>query len=102
MECIINFLSSHTLRVCVCSLEFPLLTVAYVSSILYRSQLLIAFLTLRRFVVHCSISLNESRAEKERAQTPPLNPDSKDCGILSCRPAFIQRFAGIKVRHSNT
>ncbi|GLG98073.1 Solute carrier organic anion transporter family member [Gryllus bimaculatus] len=23
--------------------------------------------------------------------------DSKDCGILTCRPAFLQRFAGIKV-----
>lgn len=24
--------------------------------------------------------------------------DTKDCGILKCRPSFIQRYAGIKVR----
>ncbi|CAD1475867.1 unnamed protein product, partial [Heterotrigona itama] len=42
-----------------------------------------------------SSGLVDHRTEKERAQTPPFNPDSKDCGILSCRPAFIQRFAGI-------
>lgn len=55
----------------------------------------------RDFIIKCH-SRNPSasmvdRTEKERAQTPPFNPDSKDCGILSCRPAFIQRFAGIKV-----
>ncbi|RLU16216.1 hypothetical protein DMN91_011976 [Ooceraea biroi] len=55
----------------------------------------------RDFIIKCH-SRNPSasmvdRAEKERAQTPPFNPDSKDCGILSCRPAFVQRFAGIKV-----
>ncbi|XP_024222372.1 solute carrier organic anion transporter family member 3A1 isoform X2 [Bombus vosnesenskii] len=44
-----------------------------------------------------SSGLVDHRTEKERAQTPPFNPDSKDCGILSCRPAFIQKFAGIKV-----
>ncbi|KAF3424423.1 hypothetical protein E2986_11215 [Frieseomelitta varia] len=54
----------------------------------------------RDFIIKCH-SRNPSasmvdRTEKERAQTPPFNPDSKDCGILSCRPAFIQRFAGIK------
>jgi organic anion transporter 3A len=37
------------------------------------------------------------RTEKERTQTPPINPDLKDCGILNCRPVFIQKFAGIKV-----
>ncbi|XP_015600902.1 solute carrier organic anion transporter family member 3A1 [Cephus cinctus] len=55
----------------------------------------------RDFIIKCH-SRNPSasivdRAEKERAQTPPINPDSKDCGILTCRPVFIQRFAGIKV-----
>ncbi|XP_012149135.1 solute carrier organic anion transporter family member 3A1 isoform X4 [Megachile rotundata] len=55
----------------------------------------------RDFIIKCH-SRNPSasmvdRTEKERPQTPPFNPDSKDCGILSCRPAFIQRFAGIKV-----
>ncbi|XP_043287756.1 solute carrier organic anion transporter family member 5A1 isoform X2 [Venturia canescens] len=55
----------------------------------------------RDFIIKCH-SRNPSasmvdRTEKERAQTPPINPDSKDCGILSCRPAFVQRFAGIKV-----
>jgi len=53
------------------------------------------------YIAHCLI-LHMSRAEKERAQTPPFNPDSKDCGILTCRPAFIQRFAGIKVRMYHT
>ncbi|XP_058810362.1 solute carrier organic anion transporter family member 5A1 [Phymastichus coffea] len=56
----------------------------------------------RDFIIKChsrnpSASMVVDRPEKERAQTPPINPDSKDCGILSCRPAFIQRFAGIKV-----
>lgn len=37
------------------------------------------------------------RTEKERPQTPPINIDSKDCGILNCRPIFIQQFASIKV-----
>ncbi|XP_046468957.1 solute carrier organic anion transporter family member 3A1 isoform X1 [Neodiprion pinetum] len=55
----------------------------------------------RDFIIKCH-SRNPSasmvdRTEKERAQTPPINPDSKDCGILTCRPIFIQRFAGIKV-----
>ncbi|XP_014616606.1 PREDICTED: solute carrier organic anion transporter family member 5A1 isoform X2 [Polistes canadensis] len=55
----------------------------------------------RDFIIKCH-SRNPSasmvdRTEKERAQTPPFNPDLKDCGILSCRPAFIQKFAGIKV-----
>lgn len=26
-----------------------------------------------------------------------LSTDTKDCGILSCRPAFLQKFSGIKV-----
>ncbi|KYM80179.1 Solute carrier organic anion transporter family member 5A1 [Atta colombica] len=48
----------------------------------------------RDFIIKCH-SRNPSasmvdRTEKERAQTPPFNPDSKDCGILSCRPAFIR------------
>ncbi|XP_001605896.2 solute carrier organic anion transporter family member 5A1 isoform X1 [Nasonia vitripennis] len=56
----------------------------------------------RDFIIKChsrnpSASMVVDRPEKERAQTPPINPDSKDCGILTCRPAFIQRFAGIKV-----
>ncbi|KAF7392565.1 hypothetical protein HZH66_008398 [Vespula vulgaris] len=60
----------------------------------------------RDFIIKCH-SRNPSasmvdRTEKERAQTPPFNPDSKDCGILSCRPAFIQRFAGIKVGNRNS
>ncbi|XP_044582152.1 solute carrier organic anion transporter family member 5A1 isoform X1 [Cotesia glomerata] len=55
----------------------------------------------RDFIIKCH-SRNPSasmvdRTEKERPQTPPINPDSKDCGILSCRPAFIQKFATIKV-----
>lgn len=37
------------------------------------------------------------RSEKERQQPAILLQDSKDCGILSCRPPFLQRFAGIKV-----
>lgn len=41
-------------------------------------------------------------AERSRAACPEPDPillltDSKDCGILSCRPAFIQKFSGIKV-----
>lgn len=55
----------------------------------------------RDFVIKCH-SRNPSasmidRTEKEKPQTPPLSPDSKDCGILTCRPAFIQKFASIKV-----
>ncbi|KAJ8670807.1 hypothetical protein QAD02_002066, partial [Eretmocerus hayati] len=55
----------------------------------------------RDFIIKChsrnpSATLVVERPEKERAQTPPINPDSKDCGILSCRPVFIQRFAGIR------
>ncbi|KDR21550.1 Solute carrier organic anion transporter family member 5A1, partial [Zootermopsis nevadensis] len=37
------------------------------------------------------------RSEKERPQPAILIQDSKDCGILNCRPPFLQRFAGIKV-----
>jgi len=37
------------------------------------------------------------RSEKERQQPAILLQDSRDCGILSCRPPFLQRFAGIKV-----
>ncbi|XP_049948541.1 solute carrier organic anion transporter family member 5A1 [Schistocerca serialis cubense] len=44
------------------------------------------------------------RSEKERAHSayPELTAaillrDSKDCGILNCRPPFLQRFASIKV-----
>jgi hypothetical protein len=37
------------------------------------------------------------RNEKERQQPAILLQDSRDCGILSCRPLFLQRFAGIKV-----
>jgi hypothetical protein len=37
------------------------------------------------------------RSEKERPQPIILLQDSKDCGILTCRPLFLQRFAGIKV-----
>ncbi|XP_023290281.1 solute carrier organic anion transporter family member 3A1 isoform X2 [Orussus abietinus] len=44
-----------------------------------------------------SSGLVDHRAEKERPHTPPIKPDSKDCGILTCRPDFIQKFAGIKV-----
>jgi len=37
------------------------------------------------------------RGEKERPQPAILLQDSRDCGILNCRPPFLQRFAGIKV-----
>ncbi|XP_067008279.2 solute carrier organic anion transporter family member 3A1 [Anabrus simplex] len=44
------------------------------------------------------------RSEKDRSHStyPDHQPaillrDSKDCGILTCRPVFLQRFAGIKV-----
>ncbi|XP_021915685.1 solute carrier organic anion transporter family member 5A1 isoform X2 [Zootermopsis nevadensis] len=37
------------------------------------------------------------QSEKERPQPAILIQDSKDCGILNCRPPFLQRFAGIKV-----
>jgi hypothetical protein len=37
------------------------------------------------------------RSEKERPQPAILLQDSRDCGILTCRPPFLQRFAGIKV-----
>ncbi|XP_015110439.1 solute carrier organic anion transporter family member 5A1 [Diachasma alloeum] len=55
----------------------------------------------RDFIIKCH-SRNPSasfvdKPEKERAHTPPMNLEYKDCGILHCRPAFIQRFAGIKV-----
>ncbi|PSN43736.1 hypothetical protein C0J52_15344 [Blattella germanica] len=48
--------------------------------------------------VTTNISLNTTAgSEKERPQ-PAINlQDSKDCGILNCRPPFLQRFAGIKV-----
>ncbi|XP_069678544.1 solute carrier organic anion transporter family member 3A1 [Periplaneta americana] len=37
------------------------------------------------------------RSDKERPQPAILFQDFKDCGILNCRPPFLQRFAGIKV-----
>lgn len=37
------------------------------------------------------------RSEKERPEPTLLLQDSRDCGILTCRPLFLQRFAGIKV-----
>ncbi|KAK0163264.1 hypothetical protein PV327_006965 [Microctonus hyperodae] len=56
----------------------------------------------RDFIIKChsrnpSASMVDRTEKEQRPQTPPINPNSKDCGILSCRPAFIQKFATIKV-----